>query len=107
MEKDVKRTFERVLLLAALAFCGAASAATVTADQAKIAVQRWLRDDPALGCPIQGTVGEVRTCTPANGASFHVVKLATGGFVVTSAGTALLGVFFNLLNIETTTEELP
>jgi len=75
------------LLLAALAFCGAAAAATVTADQAKTAVQRWLRDDPALGCPIQGAVGEVRTCTPTNGASFHVVKLAAGGFVVTSADT--------------------
>ncbi|MBR0503934.1 MAG: C10 family peptidase [Kiritimatiellae bacterium] len=87
MEKDVKRTFERVLLLAALAFCGAALAATVTADQAKTAVQRWLRDDPALGCPIQGAVGDVRTCTPTNGASFHVVKLAAGGFVVTSADT--------------------
>ena len=75
------------LLLAALAFCGVASAATVTADQAKSAVQRWLRDDPALGCPIQGAVSEVRTCTPTNGASFHVVKLAAGGFVVTSADT--------------------
>ena len=70
-----------------IALAGALSAATVTADQAKTAVQRWLRDDPALGCPIQGTVGEVRTCTPTNGASFHVVKLATGGFVVTSADT--------------------
>ena len=70
-----------------IALAGAVSAATVTADQAKTAVQRWLRDDPALGCPIQGTVGEVRTCTPTNGASFHVVKLAAGGFVVTSADT--------------------
>ena len=83
----MKRTFESALLLAALALCGAASAATVTADQAKTAVQRWLRDDPALGCPLQGAVGEVRTCTPTNGASFHVVKLSTGGFVVTSADT--------------------
>ena len=70
-----------------IALAGAVSAATVTADQAKTAVQRWLRDDPALGCPIQGAVSEVRTCTPTNGASFHVVKLATGGFVVTSADT--------------------
>ena len=70
-----------------IALAGALSAATVTADQAKTAVQRWLSDDPALGCPIQGSVGEVRTCTPANAASFHVVKLATGGFVVTSADT--------------------
>ena len=70
-----------------IALAGAVSAVTVTADQAKTAVQRWLRDDPALGCPIQGSVSEVRTCTPTNGASFHVVKLAAGGFVVTSADT--------------------
>lgn len=70
-----------------MALAGALSAAIVTADQAKTAVQRWLRDDPALGCPLQGAVGEVRTCTPTNGASFHVVKLAAGGFVVTSADT--------------------
>lgn len=70
-----------------IALAGALSAATVTADQAKTAVQRWLRDDPALGCPLQGAVVEVRTCTPTNGASFHVVKLAAGGFVVTSADT--------------------
>ena len=44
-----------------IALAGALSAATVTADQAKTAVQRWLRDDPALGCPLQGAVGEVRT----------------------------------------------
>ncbi|MBQ6340486.1 MAG: C10 family peptidase [Kiritimatiellae bacterium] len=73
--------------LAVLSVCGAASAATVTATQAKAAVQRWLYDEPALGCPLQGAVSEVRTCTPTNGASFHVVKLAAGGFVVTSADT--------------------
>ena len=78
----------RIAFCVSLGVCvGAVSAATVTADQAKTAVQRWLRDDPALGCPIQGAVGEVRTCTPTNGASFHVVKLAAGGFVVTSADT--------------------
>ena len=74
-------------MLVALAFCCAASGAMVTADQAKTAVQRWLRDDPALGCPIQGTVSEVRTCSSTNGASFHVVKLSEGGFVVISSDT--------------------
>ena len=78
----------RIAFCVSLGACvGAVSAATVTADQAKTAVQRWLRDDPALGCPVQGAVSEVRTCTPMNGASFHVVKLAAGGFVVTSADT--------------------
>ena len=82
-----KKNLSFSILLAVLSVCGAASAATVTANQAKTAVQRWLRDDPALGCPILGAVSEVRTCTPTNGASFHVVKLAAGGFVVTSADT--------------------
>ena len=76
-----------VFLLMVSSLCGTAMAETVTASQAMTAVQRWLRDDPALGCPLQGTVSEVRTCTPTNGASFHVVKLAAGGFVVTSADT--------------------
>ena len=72
----------------AIAFAvGGLSAAPVTPNQAKTAVRRWLSDDSALGCPLQGAVSEVRTCTPTNGASFHVVKLAEGGFVVTSADT--------------------
>ena len=72
----------------AIAFAaGGLSAAPVTPNQAKTAVRRWLSDDSALGCPLRGAVGEVRTCTPTNGASFHVVKLAAGGFVVTSADT--------------------
>ena len=72
----------------AIAFAvGGLSAAPVTPNQAKTAVRRWLNDDSALGCPLQGAVSEVRTCTPTNGASFHVVKLAEGGFVVTSADT--------------------
>ena len=77
----------RVSFLMVMSFCAAVTAETVTANQAKTAVQRWLCDDSALGCPLQGTVSEVRTCTPTNGASFHVVKLAAGGFVVTSADT--------------------
>ena len=72
----------------AIAFAaGGLSAAPVTPNQAKTAVRRWLSDDSALGCPLQGDVSEVRTCTQTNGAAFHVVKLAEGGFVVTSADT--------------------
>ena len=82
-----KRRHPILGFLAVLSVCGAASAATVTATQAKAAVQRWLYDEPALGCPLQGAVSEVRTCTPTNRASFHVVKLAAGGFVVASADT--------------------
>ena len=75
------------LLLSALPFCGASHAATVTASQAKIAVQRWLSSDPVLGCPLRGDVADVRTYAPTNGASFHVARLSGGGFVVTSADT--------------------
>ena len=70
-----------------IALAGAASAAPVTADQAKTAVSRWLGSSSALGSPVQGEVSEVRTCSPTNGASFHVVKLSEGGFVVTSSDT--------------------
>ena len=70
-----------------MALAGAASAATVTANQAKTAVSRWLGASSALGCSMQGEVSEVRTCSPTNGASFHVVKLSEGGFVVTSSDT--------------------
>ena len=80
----------RVLMLMAVgAVCLplSLSAAPVTADQAKTAVRRWLGSESALGSPVQGEVSEVRTCSPTNGASFHVVKLSGGGFVVTSADT--------------------
>lgn len=87
MENNTNRKLMRVSFLMVMSFCAAVTAETVTANQAKTAVQRWLCDDSALGCPLQGTVSEVRTCTPTNGASFHVVKLAAGGFVVTSADT--------------------
>ena len=81
------KVFLGTLLLAMLPFCAATRADTVTPDQAKKAVQRWLSSDPALGCPLGGTVADVRTCTPTNGESFHVVRLSEGGFVVTSADT--------------------
>ena len=81
------KVFFGTLLLAILPFSAATRADTVTPDQAKKAVQRWLSSDPALGCPLGGTVADVRTCTPTNGASFHVVRLSGGGFVVTSADT--------------------
>ena len=87
MENNTNRKLMRVSFLMVMSLCAAVTAETVTANQAKTAVQRWLCDDSALGCPLQGTVSEVRTCTPTNGASFHVVKLAAGGFVVTSADT--------------------
>ena len=64
-------------------------AAEVTALQAKDAVQSWLADAPSLGCKLGGTVEDVRTCSATNGTPFQVVRIAGGGFVVTSADTLL------------------
>ena len=79
------------LILIALAVCATrlVSAAEVTAAQAQAAVDAWLQDDAALGCALGSEVDSVRTCSPQADASFHVVKLKGGGFVVTSADTTL------------------
>lgn len=59
----------------------------VTADSAVVAAQHWLEDDAALGCSLGSEVDAVRTCSPQEGATFHVVKLKGGGFVVMSSDT--------------------
>ena len=87
MTRNISRSVALWVTGVFVALAGAVSAATVTANQAKTAVSRWLGDASALGSPMQGEVSEVRTCTPTNGASFHVVKLSEGGFVVTSSDT--------------------
>ena len=71
------------LILIALAVCATrlVSAAEVTVAQAQAAVDAWLQDDPALGCALGRAAESTRTCTATNGAPFHVVKLAGGGFV--------------------------
>ena len=65
-----------------------ACAEEVSADSAGIAAQRWLEDDAALGCSLGLEVDSVRTCSPQEGATFHVVKLKGNGFVVMSSDTA-------------------
>lgn len=77
------------LILIALAVCATrlVSAAEVTAAQAQAAVDAWLQDDAALGCALGAEVDSVRTCSPQADASFHVVKLKGGGFVVMSSDT--------------------
>jgi len=64
-----------------------ACAEEVSADSAGIAAQRWLQDDAALGCSLGLEVDAVRTCSPQEGTTFHVVKLKGGGFVVMSSDT--------------------
>ena len=81
----MKRILASALLLSVLAVF----AAPVSVEQARTAVGHWLKADPALGCRLGTSVSGVRTCTPTNGVSFHVVQLAGGGFVVTSADTRI------------------
>ena len=64
-----------------------AGAEEVSADSAGVAARRWLEDDAALGCNLGVEVDSVRTCSPQADASFHVVKLKDGGFVVMSSDT--------------------
>ena len=64
-----------------------ACAEEVSADSAGVAARRWLEDDAALGCPLGLEVDAVRTCSPQEGSTFHVVKLKGGGFVVMSSDT--------------------
>ena len=64
-----------------------AYAEEVSADSAGVAARRWLQDDAALGCNLGSEVDSVRTCFPQGDASFHVVKLKGGGFIVMSSDT--------------------
>ena len=64
-----------------------ASAEEVSADSAGVAAQRWLEDGAAFGCNLGVAVDSIRTCSPQEDASFHVVKLKGGGFVVMSSDT--------------------
>ena len=64
-----------------------AYAEEVSADSAGVAARRWLEDDVALGCSLGSEIDSVRTCSPQADASFHVVKLKDGGFVVMSSDT--------------------
>jgi len=64
-----------------------AYAEEVSADSAGVAARRWLEDDAALGCNLGVAVDSIRTCSPQEDASFHVVKLKGGGFVVMSSDT--------------------
>lgn len=66
-----------------------AKAVPVGPEQARTAAGNWLGRSSALGCRLGSSVDDVRTCTPTNGARFHVVKLVGGGFVVMSADTRI------------------
>ena len=69
-------------------------AVEITADQAKTASLNWVRRAPTpLGAKIGRTVLDAKTYRNAKGESlFHVVRLAEGGFVVTSADDGIIPV---------------
>ena len=87
MKADAYSSLGCAFFLAAASICGTATADPVTADQAMTAARQWLRDDPALGCALRGDADGARTFRLPDGASFHVVKMSEGGFVVMSADT--------------------
>ena len=87
MKRCLINSLAAIITTVAICVPTSISAAPVTANQAKRAARNWLSGDPALGCRLLGEVADARTCTPTNGASFHVVKMAEGGFVVMSADT--------------------
>lgn len=69
------------LLLAQVVLAG-----PVSSDLAKVAVNTWLGRQAQLGAQLGTRVLSVWSCQ-TNGASFHVVRIEDGGFVVTSTDT--------------------
>ena len=63
------------------------AASPVEKDDAIRAVSSWLRLRPQKICQIGTEVLDSQTYATTNGATFHVVNLKDGGFVVTSADT--------------------
>ena len=76
---NIFRTGNALAACLALAASLAASAADVSADDARVAVGAWMGEG---GGGLNGSVASVETVV-TNGASMHVVNLEGGGFVVT------------------------
>jgi hypothetical protein len=73
---------------------GVLRAAEISREQAKTAIGNWVRRDARpLGMALGQSVRDARTCFDGAGKPlFHVVRLAGGGFVVTSTDDAILPV---------------
>ncbi|MBQ6924573.1 MAG: C10 family peptidase [Kiritimatiellae bacterium] len=69
----------------ASAALSAAFAAEITDDQAANAVQAWIDEGSSMGRLANAEVNSSATVETASGARLHIVKLAGGGFVITSA----------------------
>ena len=88
---NLMKRFSWLAIFAAAIFCSTpdVDAAEITAAQARTAVRNWrIRETAPMGAEALGhTVRDVSTVIGIDDAAplFHVVRLAEGGFVVTSA----------------------
>ena len=73
------------LFLLALALAPALRAAEITANQAAGAVQAWIDEGASMGRLAGAEVNSSATVETVSGSRVHLVKLAGGGFVITSA----------------------
>ena len=69
--------------------CASGLASPVSVEQARTAIGNWLRSGVSPGTHRGREIASVRTCTPDNGAVFHVARISGGGFVVTGADTRI------------------
>ncbi len=76
---------KRFFILLVLSLPAVAQAAEITADQAADAVQAWIDEGSSMGRLAGAEVDSSATVETASGSHIHLVKLAGGGFVITSA----------------------
>ena len=77
--------FRLFLPLVAVVFAATVHGTEITADQAADAVQAWIDEGSSMGRLADAEVDSSATLETASGSHIHVVKLAGGGFVITSA----------------------
>lgn len=89
--KQTKALSSALCSFAALVLSLACEAAEITSDQARLAVDNWLRRDVShLQAKLGGLSLSTSTYKDATGVSlFHAVRLNGGGFVVTSADSGV------------------
>ena len=77
--------FRLFLPLVTVLFAAAVHGTEITAGQAADAVQAWIDEGSSMGRLADAEVDSSATVETASGSRIHVVKLAGGGFVITSA----------------------
>ena len=83
----MQSVFRKSVAVALALVVNAVLAAPVTSESAAIAARRWLANESSLGCALGSEVAGVRTCSPQEDVTIHVVELTGGGFVVMSSDT--------------------